>query len=272
MNGSTKQNLISAFIITKNEEKRIARAINSIKSFVDEIIVVDSGSTDDTVKIAKKLGAKTYFNEWPGYVAQKAYAESLCKHDWILNIDADEEISSRLQNEIEYIFSSQVQDQYKAYKIKVTILHRFDKKPRLFAPYNSVVRLYNKNFASFKNSTAFSTRDSVTLNDGVDSNRAILTLYNSAYHYSGISLTQLTSKANFYSDEQAKDMLKNGRKPSKARVYIEFIRCFLKAFIARRYFVFGYYGFIDSIIFAFARFLRMAKARELFEEKENIIK
>ena len=66
---------ISAFIITKNEEQRIAKAINSIKDIVEEIIVVDSGSTDDTVNIATKLGAKVVHNDWPGYAKQKAFAE-----------------------------------------------------------------------------------------------------------------------------------------------------------------------------------------------------
>ena len=87
---------ISAFIITKNEAHRIAKSINSIKNIVDEIIVVDSGSNDDTVIIAEKLGAKVIFNEWPGYVKQKSFAESLCRHDWILNIDADEELTDKL--------------------------------------------------------------------------------------------------------------------------------------------------------------------------------
>ena len=101
---------ISAFIITKNEEKRIEKAINSIKDLVQEIIVVDSGSTDDTVKLAKKLGAKVVHNDWPGYAAQKAFAENLCTHPWVMNLDADEELSVGLRNEIAYIFASEAQD------------------------------------------------------------------------------------------------------------------------------------------------------------------
>src|SRR4051812_46312545 len=80
---------ISSFIIAKNEESRIARAINSLKQISEEIIVVDSGSTDKTVEIAESLGARVVYNEWPGYVKQKAFAEKLCKNDWVLNIDAD---------------------------------------------------------------------------------------------------------------------------------------------------------------------------------------
>ena len=87
---------ISAFIITKNEASRVTRAINSVKDIAEEIIVVDSGSVDDTVSIAESLGAKVIFNEWPGYVKQKSFAESLCKNNWVLNIDADEELTQEL--------------------------------------------------------------------------------------------------------------------------------------------------------------------------------
>ena len=97
---------ISAFIITKNEASRVAKAINSVKDIAEEIIVVDSGSVDDTVSIAESLGAKVIFNEWPGYVKQKSFAESLCKNNWVLNIDADEELTQELQAEIKQIFNS----------------------------------------------------------------------------------------------------------------------------------------------------------------------
>ncbi len=253
---------ISAFIITKNEAQRITKAINSIKDIVEEIIVVDSGSTDDTVKIAKKLGAKVVHNDWPGYAKQKAFAESLCTNQWVLNIDADEELSEQLRNEIAYIFASQVEDQYRGYSINFVIMHRSDTKPRWLAPSNRFIRLYNRSFISFGNNIAFSTRDAVGFNKGVDPKKAVHELYNPAFHYSGVSLEQLVAKANFYSSEQARDMIQNKRMPSKLRVCAEFFICFFKSFFIRRYFVFGYNGFVDSVVFAFARFLRMAKTRE----------
>lgn len=253
---------ISAFIITKNEEHRITKALESIKDLVDEILVIDSGSTDKTAEIAKKLGAKVIHNDWPGYAAQKAYSENMCKHNWILNIDADEELTPALREEIDSIFRDGRHEEYKAYRINFVIMHRNDTKPRLFAPANTFIRLYRKDFASFKNSMEFTTRDAVTLNDGQKEKGNVYILKGPAYHYSGTSIEQLVSKANFYSSEQAKDMVVNGRIPSKFRVYAEFFIYFFKAFFIRRYFVFGYHGFVDSFIFAFARFLRMAKTRE----------
>lgn len=262
--------LISAFIITKNEENRIERAIRSLQNVADEIIVIDSGSTDRTIEIVESMGVKAVYNNWQGYVKQKVFGESLCKHDWILNIDADEELSETLQDEISYIFKSNIQDKYKAYKIKITIMHRAEQSVRMFAPYNDVIRLYNKAFASFANTIDTTTHDSVTLNSDINYNTSnVYELNERAYHYSGTSIEQLVHKANFYSTEQAKDWVKLNRKISKIRIVTEFPICFFKAFFIRRYFVFGLNGFVDSMIFAFARFLRIAKAREKINDTDS---
>ena len=262
-------NQLSAFIITKNEEKRIRQAILSVRDIVEEVIVVDSGSTDKTVEIAKELGAKVYFNEWPGYVKQKSFAESLCANDWVLNIDADEELSQELQDEIDHLFQSSNKDRYLAYSIDIVIIHRKDNKPRYFAPKNRFIRIYNSRFASFSNTLQYTTRDSVTFNKDVSlEDKKCYDLNNIAYHRSGTSIEQLVEKANFYSGQQASDMINAGRKVSNLRVFFELPLCFFKAYFKRRYFVFGFDGFVDSLIFAFARFLRMAKTREL-QNKEN---
>ncbi len=261
---------ISAFIITKNEAHRIEKAINSIRNIVDEIIVVDSGSTDDTVIISKKLGAKVIFNEWPGYVKQKSFAESLCKHDWILNIDADEELTNQLQEEIRHTFNIPSYNDFNAYDINFVILHRNDKEARLFAPANRFIRLYNRKFCSFSNTKKTTTHDAVTFNSELVAKKNIVYSFkHPAYHRSATSIEQLINKANFYSGQQAKDMVSLSRKPSLLRITCELPLCFLKAFIIRRYFIFGFDGFIDSIIFAFARFARLAKTREFISMSNN---
>ncbi len=262
--------LISAFIIAKNEAARIARSINSVKDIVHEIIVVDSGSTDDTVQIAKNLRAKVVFNEWNGYVKQKTFGENLCHNDWILNIDADEELSKELQNEIKFIFSSNNYAHYLAYRAKIVVLHRNNHKAGRFAPYNKCIRLYNRKYSNFSNNNNITTHDSVLFNPNISLENKIYDLSNTIYHRSGISIEQLVAKANFYSSEQAEDLVRLGRNPSKTRIFIESIFYFLKSFFVRRYWVFGFDGFVDSMIFAFARFIRLAKARELLNNKKNL--
>src|SRR5947209_3235510 len=90
---------ISATIITYNEERNIPRVIESLRC-CDEIIVVDSGSTDRTVEIASKLGARVVENPWRGYAGQKNFASETASHDWILSLDADESLSEALEGEI----------------------------------------------------------------------------------------------------------------------------------------------------------------------------
>ena len=84
---------LSVFIIAVNEADRIALTINSVRDWADEVIVIDSGSTDDTVAVAESHGARVVFNEWNGYGPQKVFGETLCRNDWLLNLDADEEVT-----------------------------------------------------------------------------------------------------------------------------------------------------------------------------------
>ncbi len=258
---------ISCFIIAKNEERLIARAIKSVKNIAEEIIVIDSGSTDKTIEIAKSLGTKVIHNDWNGYLNQKIYGEALCKNEWIINIDADEEITKDLEEEIIFISSSGLIDKYKAYRIDFGIIYREEEKLRFLAPSNTFIRLYNKNFASFGNNKGDSTHDDVKLNPGLTEKKDVYVLAHKAFHRSGASITQLVNKANFYSSEQAKALAKKGRAISKFRIICELPFWFFKAFIIRRYFIFGFDGFVDSWIFAFARFMRLAKVRE--ENNDN---
>src|ERR1035437_8563833 len=90
---------ISAVIIVKNEEKILAQCLDNL-AWVDEIIVIDSGSTDHTVKIAKAYGAKVSVKKWEGFAKQKNFAISKAKNPWILSVDADEIITAGLKEEI----------------------------------------------------------------------------------------------------------------------------------------------------------------------------
>jgi len=90
---------ISIAVIAKNEVDRIGRLLKSVM-FADEVIVVDSGSTDGTQALCERMGAKVVFNEWPGYALQKQFAMERTTSEWILNLDADEEVSEALAAEI----------------------------------------------------------------------------------------------------------------------------------------------------------------------------
>lgn len=96
-----KQNQISALVITKNEEANIERCIASLQAVADEILILDSGSTDRTVDIAQEMGATIHQTEWLGFAATKNKGHALASHDYILSVDADEELSPELIESIQ---------------------------------------------------------------------------------------------------------------------------------------------------------------------------
>lgn len=96
---SENREKISAFVICMNEEDQIADCLNTL-SFCDEVVVIDSFSTDSTVEIAKSLGAKVIQRPWPGYREQKSFGLTVCTHSWVINIDADERVSPELRESV----------------------------------------------------------------------------------------------------------------------------------------------------------------------------
>jgi len=109
---------LSAYIITKNEERNIARAIRSVL-WMDEVIVLDSGSTDGTVETAERLGAKVVVSEFRGFVNQKNDAMERCSGEWLFNLDADEEVTPELRRSIEEVVrgNSRCGDACPAYQV-----------------------------------------------------------------------------------------------------------------------------------------------------------
>jgi glycosyltransferase involved in cell wall biosynthesis len=97
--------LLSVAIITKNEERNLARTLASV-SFADEIVIVDTDSTDRTIEIAKSFNARIFNRPWPGFAAQKNFAIQQCTGDWILSLDADEELSPGLRTQLQFLLPS----------------------------------------------------------------------------------------------------------------------------------------------------------------------
>ncbi len=244
---------ISVFIITYNEADRIHRAIESVRDWVDEIIVVDSQSTDTTCKVAEQLGARVIVNKWPGYGPQKRFAESQCRNDWLLNIDADEELTPQLAQEIQALFA-QGSPHMAGYYFRLLDVLPGERHLSRFAHINTCLRLYNKHKGRFSKSTV---HDSVIIHQGETGN-----LQHVAIHRSFRSLMHAVEKINSYSTAQAADMLQHGKHVSLLRLIIEFPVAFFKCYFLRLYVFRGIPGFSLAIIYAFGRFLRLAKTRE----------
>ncbi len=255
---------ISVFIITKNEEDRIENVINAVKDLAQEILVIDSGSEDKTCEIALKAGAKVIFNKWKGYGQQKIFGQNQCQNDWILNIDADEEVSKELKEEIRQIFKNGIDEEIAGFKTKIVNKFRFEEKPHKFAYFYNQFRLYNRNFAGFKES---SVHDSVELKE--NHKKKIAQLKNIIYHQSFRSFEHWLDKINSYSSMQALDYIKKGKKPSMIKIFLTPILAFFKAYFARRYFIYGINGIIYSKIFAFSRFCKAIKIYEEYKAQNN---
>ncbi len=255
----TKKIPLSVFIITKNEADRILPVINAVKEIADEILVIDSGSNDGTCEISTNAGAQVIFNEWKGYGQQKIFGENKCRNKWILNIDADEELSPELASEIEDIFLRNEDKKYHGFRMKIVNKFCFEKKPHKYAYYYNQLRLYNKDFAGFKNS---SIHDSVELKEK-NSNK-IGQLKNIVYHQSFRSFEHWIEKINSYSSMQAKDSFAKGKNSCAFKIVLAPCLAFFKAYFVRRYFIYGFDGLIYSKIFAFSRFAKAIKTREEF--------
>ncbi|MDG2187758.1 MAG: glycosyltransferase family 2 protein [Hyphomicrobiales bacterium] len=238
---------ISCTIISLNEADRIGKAIESVKSFADEIIVIDSGSIDGTQKICSDMGCFVRFNKWQGYGPQKRFAEDIARNDWILNLDADEYLSIELVNEITDLFNKDLKNNF--YEFKVIPIYPNWEKPRLFSAYHKCVRLYNKKIGRFSESPV---HDSVVTKD-----HPIEKLQKPIYHKSIRSFKHLIEKQNSYIKLQADTLKRKKNINLILRFFIEFPFAFLKYYIVRRHITGGLTGLKFSLIISYIRLKRI---------------
>ncbi len=242
---------LSIFIIARDEADRIGRTIEAVRGLSDDIVLVDSGSTDGTQGIAERLGARVVFNPWPGYGQQKRFAEEQCRHDWLLNIDADEVVPPDLAAEIASLFAGPG-PAADAYQIRIAEIFPGEPAPHRFAYALAPVRLYRKDKGRYSPSPV---HDRVDLAPGA----RVARLKGTVHHYSVRSLGEQMSKLNSYSDAQADDLDRRGQTLSVFRLAVEFPANFIKAYIGRRHALRGVYGFMTAMNYAFYRYLRVAK-------------
>jgi len=246
---------ISVFIITLNEEKNIARALKSV-DFAEEIIVVDSGSTDATIEIVKSFGIEPVHNDWPGYSKQKQFAMDLCQHEWVLNIDADEEVNSALVERFIQVMES---DDYAS----VRCLRHDVFMGSVLSPLTRLARntrFYKKTKAVFDDTRLVHERVIVT------GKELLVSEHITHYGYPGIEL--FTDKKNKYSSLKAKEKHLKGKKFSYLKLFLIFPLVFFQEWLFKRKIFSGVPGLVLSIIQAHYAFIKEAKLYE-FNAKDN---
>jgi len=220
----------SVVIITKNEEKFISDAISSAL-FADEIVILDSGSTDRTKEISKSLNVKFYFSTWEGFGPQKNKAIGLAKNSWVFVLDSDERISEDLQEEI---LENLVKPSAKGFLVP-RLNNFFGKNIKtcgLYPDYS--IRLFNKNYGKFND---------VPVHESVSVNGKVEKLNSPLIHFAYENVSEFRKKQNLYAS------LHQSNK-SFIRAILSSIWAFIKIYFLKFGIVEGWRGLVIASVYA----------------------
>ncbi len=244
---------ISAVIITYNEERNIERCIKSLQDVVDEIIVIDSYSTDSTEEICKNLNVKFIQTQWLGYSDTKNYGNSLTANNYIFSIDADEALSEELKSEILIIkHSEKLSDAYYVNRLTNycgSWIHHCGWYP------DTKLRLWNKQKGKWQGDI----HEEVVMNENSTTSK----LNGNLLHYSYYSIYQHLAQVNKFTDLTAQDAFNKGKKASLIKIIFRPVIKFKRDYFLKLGLLDGYHGFIICAISAFATFVKYLKLREL---------
>ena len=232
---------LSVTVITLNEEKALGRCLESVKDLADEIVVVDSGSVDKTVEIAKKYGAKVYHRDFDNYSNQKNYAVKKATGDWVLSMDADEVVTPELAREIKSEIRN-LKSEHSAYSMprKNIMLGKFIKYSRWQPEFDRQVWLWKKGRGKWIGK----------VHEEVQVQGKVGMLKNPKIHYQYDTVAEFMNMMNRYSELDTKQRVKNGVKFSYFRLFFDPVYNFFVRFFYRLGFLDGWRGFVLSYLMA----------------------
>jgi glycosyltransferase involved in cell wall biosynthesis len=244
---------LSVVIITYNEEKNIERCLESVQNIADEIVVVDSFSTDKTEEISKKYNVNFFNQKWLGYSAQKNFANSLCKNNFVFSIDADEALSPELEQSIKEIKQTELKN--KAFKVNrlTNYCGKWIKHSGWYP--DTKLRIWDIEKGAWKGNLheeIFFTEEPQTI-----------TLKGDLYHYSYYSINQHIAQFNKFTDIGAEEAFKKGKKSNLFIAIYKSVWKFKRDYIFKLGFLDGYYGFVICSLSSQATFAKYLKLREL---------
>ena len=243
---------ISAVIITLNEEKNIQQCIDSVRDVADEIVVVDSFSTDRTEEICRKNGVRFLQHAWPGYGGQKNWGNGQASFDYILSIDADERLSDELGKAIRAIKENW---QYDVYSFnRLTFFHG---KPMRYSIYpDRQLRLFDRRKTQWKENKV---HERLITGEGITLKR----INKDMLHFANESIHELVKTLNDYSSLSAEGGFRPGRKQRVFKLVFSPAFAFFKTYVLKLGFLDGAFGFVICVNKAHYRFLKYAKGIEL---------
>ena len=244
---------LSVIVITKNEAHSIEKCLESV-SWADEIVVVDSGSTDDTVRLCESKGAKVHVTDWPGFGMQKNRAIDLSTCDWVLSLDADETVSPELKEEILGAISREEADAYSLPRSS-SYCGRFMRHGGWWP--DRVVRLFRRGQARF-------SEDLVHEKLIVEGN--VLTLSSPLIHVAFTDLEEVLEKIDRYSTAGALMMAKRNKDSSLSKAILHGFWSFFRTYFLKAGFLDGREGFMLAVSNAEGTYYRYLK-RMLMEKQ-----
>jgi glycosyltransferase involved in cell wall biosynthesis len=248
---------ISAVIIALNEEENILDAVKSV-SWADEVVVVDCGSADRTVEIAKAAGAKTYKKKWDGYIAQKNWANEKAGGEWILSLDADERVTPELKKEIQYLIKTGTDMDGYCIPRRARFLGRYIRHCHWYPDYQ--LRLFRKNKSAWTGGL---------VHERVEVEGKVGRLNNDLIHFTYKDIADQTEKLNRYSSLWALDAFRDGRKTGILNIIISPAATFMNIYFFRLGILDGFPGLVISRSLAYYSFQKKVKLYQLLREKKK---
>ncbi|MCY4016460.1 MAG: glycosyltransferase family 2 protein [Gammaproteobacteria bacterium] len=246
---------VSVYIITLNEEANIGRALDCLGDF-DEVVIVDSGSSDRTVEIAESRGnTRVSFREFDGFAAQKSHALSLCRNDWALNLDADEELTEEYIAEVRKIVA---QDEFDALESTRTLI-RWGARPRHFGGAERLIRLFRKSAGHYPPRRV---HESIHIDGRVAKTSATI------LHHENLTFSQRVAKSKRYAEARARDKFDRGDKAPLPVLLLIFPLSFIQHYVFKGHILDGVDGLLTSMNSAYYAFMKYARLWELYRGRE----
>ena len=240
---------ISVVVICLNEEKNIGRCIDSVKGIADEIIILDSYSTDLTVAIAEQKGATVIQEIFKGYIQQKNRAIDLASHNYVLSLDADEALDPLLTESI-----SRAQKKFSSPAYRMNRLSNYCGKFIRHGSWypDAKIRLFDKRVARWGGTNP---HDKIVLTGDLP----VQHLKGNILHYSYHSISEHVNQNNKFSSLAAESLFAKGKRTNIFRIFINPLWAFFQSYLIRAGFLDGLYGFVIAVMIANLTFLKHLK-------------
>jgi len=239
---------LSAIIITLNEERNIGRCIDSLRNVADEILVVDSFSTDRTRQICIDEGVRFIENHWSGYSEQKNFAQGIAKHDFIISLDADEALSGQLAQSILQVKKLD-EPQLFSFNRLTNYCGKWIKHGGWYPDIK--IRMYDRRKCNWEGN--------IHEKLNYPANERVTMLNGDCYHYTFYSVSEHLKQVDKFTSLMAEEEFKKGRKAGWLNMFANPVIKFVRDYIVRAGFLDGYEGFLISRISAYATFLKYSK-------------